>query len=247
MRLADVHLHLPEYQDPSAVIRNATDRGMLLVSCSVNLAQADLNLRLKGENLGVLKCFSGVHPSDASREVLNLGQERFPELVSASDGIGEIGLDPKYSEVGEASMQRKWFLMQLEEAEKTGKPVQVHSRGSERLCLDILGTFRLRTVLMHWFEGQEDGTTGEVVSRGYFVSFGPALIYSKKLRALAMVIPEEKELTESDGPVSFKALGGAGGPETIASVAFGLAELRGRGFSEMATRLDENLRAFLGP
>jgi len=100
---------------------------------------------------------------------------------------------------------------------------------------------------MHWFEGQEEGTTSEVVSRGYFVSFGPALLYSKKLRTLATVIPEERALTESDGPVSFKALGGAGGPETIASVAFGLAELRGRGFSEMTARLDENIRAFLGP
>ncbi|MDA4123436.1 MAG: TatD family hydrolase [Thaumarchaeota archaeon] len=247
MRLADVHLHLPEYQDPSSVIDNAKDRGMLLVSCAVNLAQTDLNLRLRAENPGVLRCFSGVHPSDASKEGPVLDRERFLELVRASDGVGEIGLDPKYSELGEGSMQRRWFLMQLEAAEKTGKPVQVHSRGSERQCLDILGTFRLRAVLMHWFEGQEDGTTGEVVSRGYFVSFGPALLYSKRLRTLARVISEDRELTESDGPVSFKALGGAGGPDTVASVAFGLAELWGHGFSDMARRLDENLSAFLGP
>ena len=69
MKLTDAHVHLPEYQDPSDVIRNARARGMRLLSCTVRPAQAELNVRLAEENPGIVKCFLGVHPSDAPEDV----------------------------------------------------------------------------------------------------------------------------------------------------------------------------------
>ena len=99
--------------------------------------------------------------------------------------------------------------------------------------------------MMHWFEGQTEQAIQRVVSRGYYVSFGPALLYSKRIRRLAERIPEELVLAESDGPVAFSALGGTGGPDIIPSVLFGLAETRGRDFVEMEERVEENAHRYL--
>jgi TatD DNase family protein len=247
MKLTDAHMHLPEYPVPSEVIEKAKTRGMRLLSCTVAPAQAELNVRLADENHGTVWCFLGVHPSDAPEGVPVSSGDPFWKLLERCDGIGEIGLDPKYSTTDEKSAQMKWFVAQLAAAEKLDKPVQVHSRGSEKECLDILGTFRLPSVMMHWFEGQADEAVHRVVSRGYFVSFGPALLYSKRIRRLAERIPEERLLTESDGPVAFGALGGIGGPDAIPSVLFGLAEVRGRSFDEMGIRVEENSGSFLNP
>jgi TatD DNase family protein len=244
MKLTDAHLHLPEYQDPSDAIRSAAARGMRLLSCTVDPAQAELNVRLRDENPDTVKCFLGVHPSDATEDEAS-PMDPFGGLLQRCDGIGEIGLDPKYSAIGGNSAQMRWFVAQLGAAEKTNKPVQVHSRGSEMECLDVLDTFRLRSVMMHWFEGRAEESVQRVVSRGYYVSFGPALLYSKRIRRLAQLIPEERLLTESDGPVAFSALGGTGGPDTIPSVLFGLAEVRGRDFVEMGGKLEENVRSYL--
>jgi len=240
MPLIDAHVHLPDYADPLKTISGF--QGMCLFSCTVRAAQAESNLRLQQKANGSVKCFFGVHPSDVSEE---LPSAQLSSLVSGCDGIGEVGLDPKYSDAGPRSMQMSAFLDQLAMAETLGKPVQIHSRGAEQICLDSLSTFRLPSVLMHWFEGEERPLE-LAVSRGYYFSFGPALLYSKKMMRIAERVPRERLLTESDGPVPFNPLGGASGPNLIASVLFRLAELRGLSFEEAERLVDTNARAYLG-
>ena len=127
-----------------------------------------------------MKAFVGVHPSEAGRdEDLNW----FESALEGASGAGEIGLDPKYSPLGPQGPQTRAFQAQLAAAERAGKPVQVHSRGAERACLDVLSSFKTRSLLMHWFEGEE--FVRDLRDRGYFVSFGPALLYSKKLQRIA--------------------------------------------------------------
>jgi TatD DNase family protein len=240
MALVDAHLHLPEYGDAIGVVDRAP--GVCLFSCTVKPAQAEVNLKLRDERPGLVRCFLGVHPSDVTDA---LPSEQLSRFVSGCDGVGEIGLDPKYSEVGRESLQMKAFLDQLSLAERLGKPVQVHSRGSEKACLEVLGTFRLRSVLMHWFEGEEEQLQ-LASSRGYYFSFGPALLYSKKIRRIAERVSAERLLTESDGPVAFNALGGASGPNLIASVLFRLGEVRGLSFEDVERTVEENARRYLG-
>lgn len=246
MELADAHVHLPEYRDPEVVVEGAKARRMLVLSCTVGSGQAELNLKLARQNPETVKCFLGVHPSEALKENGEPGGPRGMPFASC-DGVGEVGLDPSYSDAGEGSAQLALFRRQLSEAERLGKPVQVHSRGAEVRCLEVLGEFNLDSVLMHWFEAKEEGSLRTVLSRGYYVSFGPALLYSGRLRRLAREIPIERLLTESDGPVSFDVLGGAGGPNTISSVVFRMAELRGMSFSETARQVAENTRRYLKP
>ncbi len=239
--LVDVHIHLPDYPNPGEVVRAARSTGTLLVSCTVKPAEAAANLALKQENHDMVRCFLGVHPSEARNEALSSGMA---ELAPLADGIGEIGLDPKYSDASRGSRQMEVFTDQLALAERLGKPVEVHSRGAEVSCLEVLSTFRLRAVLMHWFEGEEQ--LADVLSRGYYVSLGPAVLYSKKARRIASRLPEGSLLTESDGPVVYNALRGAGGPGLIPSVLFRLSEEKHTAFEEMSRMVRANATRFLG-
>lgn len=242
MALVDAHIHLPECSDPEGQVRSAMARGFQLFSCTVNPSEADLNLKLREQARGAVRAFLGVHPSDVSEVSAS---DALGRLFESSDGIGEIGLDPKYSDSGPGSLQMKAFVDQLRVAERLGKPVQVHSRGSERACMDVLGTYRLRSVLLHWFEGEETYVR-EAVSRGYYFSFGPALLYSKRVLRVAEAVPPDRTLTESDGPVRFGALGGAAGSDLIASVVFRLAELRGVSFAEAERTVQEVAESYVG-
>lgn len=152
-------------------------------------------------------------------------------------------MDPKYSEVSPKSPQMAAFLKQLEAVEKMGKPIQVHSRGAEKECLEVLSSFDVNSVLMHWFQGEAELRVAD--DRGYFVSFGPALLQSKKLQRMASGLDPARVLAESDGPVTFARLGGAGGSSLIPTVVFKLAELWKLTFSEVEQCLLRNSLGYL--
>jgi TatD DNase family protein len=240
--MLDAHVHLPAYANPRAVVAGARSRGINLLSVTVAPAEAELNLLLRQEDPSTLKSLIGVHPSEAASSGAELGE--LDRLWEKADGIGEIGLDPKYSEVSGKSPQMEVFKAQLKVAERLGKPAQVHSRGAEELCLDVLEGYDLPAVLLHWFEGEQ--LTERVFSRPrYFVSFGPALLYSKKLLRTAIKCPPEMVLVESDGPVAYSPLGGAEGPGLIPSVAFRLAEMWRMSFEDTLLQLSSNATRFI--
>jgi len=240
VRFVDSHLHLEESEAANQLaLARATET--LLLTCGVDRGTSLVALKQAEAFPSVVKPFVGVHPSEVLKNpsLVWLG----PALALAS-GIGEIGLDPKYSEKTPGSPQMKAFLAQLEAARASKKPVQVHSRNAERECLDVLGGFALDRVLMHWFQGE--GLAREVLDRGYFVSFGPSLLYSKKLQRMALRCPHGQVLTETDSPIPYGALGGAHGPSLIPSVVFMLSELWGERFEDTRVGLAGNAMRFLG-
>ena len=239
MRFVDSHLHLEELASGDVAFAGATET--LLVACGIDQQTSLATIRLADSNRRNVKAFVGVHPSEALNEA-GLGWLG-PSLERAS-GLGEVGLDPKYSPIGPESGQMKVLLAQLEAAQAARKPVQVHSRDAERECLAALDRFNLGPVLMHWF--QAEPLAREATDRGYFVSFGPALLYSKKLQRMASRCPHTQALTETDSPVPFAPLGGTRGPPLVASVVFKLAEVWGEGFEDTRMTVATNAMRFLG-
>ena len=238
----DSHVHLAAYPDPARVVAHAARRGIRLVSVTVATVEAAPNLRLRATTTG-LRCFLGVHPSEATKSPIDLSE--LNALWDSADGVGEVGLDPKYSDTSGASKQMELFRAQVHVASRKGKPLQVHSRGAEAACLDEVDGFSLRSVLFHWFESEEllDRAVG---GNRRFVSFGPAVIYSKRLQRIAARCPPESVLTESDGPVGFAAIAGAEGPGLIPSVVFKLAELWHIPWDETVSRISKNSETYLG-
>jgi len=241
MRFIDSHVHLCEYQDHGWVLNMARSSETMILSSGIDKETSLMTLETAKNERAIVRPFVGTHPSEAKRAT-NL--DWFESAVREASGVGEIGLDPSYSEVAPDSTQWKTFVSQLESAERAEKPIQVHSRGAEEKCLEILEGYRLNKVLMHWFESES--SLSQVESRGYFTSFGPALLYSKKLQRMASRLDPALVLTESDGPVTFRPLGGAEGPSLIPTVVFKLGELWRLTFSEAEERVLVNGIKYLG-
>ena len=241
MAFCDAHLHLGDYPDAEGSTALARGAKIVLYSASTNLPDSERNLVFARRSPDLIKAFVGVHPSEADK---GLEEKELESLSRHATGIGEVGLDPKYSAVTEGSAQLRIFRVQLELAERLGRPVQVHSRGAEQACLDNLGSFDPPSVLLHWFEGSE--VAPKAAAEGYYVSFGPAILYSKKLAGIARSYPADLILTESDAPVTYSPLGEAvSGPSLIPSVVFFLSQLLGRGFAETANMVSENSKRYL--
>ena len=239
MRFADSHLHIEGPEAPR-VLALAEATGILLGACGVDRETSENALRQAESRPRTVKAFVGVHPSEAVKEG-DLGWVRY--ALGKAAGLGEVGLDPKYSPTGPRSAQQRVLRAQLDSV-LGKKPVQIHSRDAERECLDTLGGYRLGPVLMHWF--QDETLLREVQDRGYFVSFGPSLLYSKKLQRMAARFPHTQVLTETDSPVAFGPLGDAHGPQLVPSVVFRLSELWGERFEDAGATLFGNAERFLG-
>ncbi len=240
VRFVDSHLHLDASDSPLAVA-SARAAGVVLLACGVDRETSERVISFATGAPGTVEAFVGVHPSEAEKE---RDLSWFPQSLERARGAGEVGLDPTYSSTGEGSAQLVAFTAQLGAAERQGAPVQVHSRGAEAQVLDVLGSFRTGPLLMHWL-ARED-VLPAVLQRGYYVSFSPALLYSKKLQRLARRCDPALTLVESDSPVSYGPLGGVHGPALVPSVAFRLAELWGLPPREVLAQTARNALRFLG-
>ncbi len=213
---------------------------MFLFACGVDRASSQAALCLSESNPSIVKAFVGVHPSEALK---NRGLRWLAGALQRATGLGEVGLDPKYSGVGPRSAQMAALLSQLEAAQSSLKPVQVHSRNAESACLDALGGFSLKAVLMHWLQHEE--VLPRVMESGYFISFGPAVIYSKKLQRMAGRSNPAQVLVETDAPNPFTPLEGVHGPSLIPSVVFKLGGIWGKKFEDARELLVANATRYL--
>jgi len=239
VRFVDSHLHLAEQDLPSLMPLSVANQ-TLLVTCGVDRKTSGEALRLAKMYPRQVAAFVGVHPSEATKSE---GTGWLRSALAEAAGLGEVGLDPTYSSAGPRGAQMKVILEELDMAQKAGKPVQLHSRGAETAALDVLGGFELSRVLMHWLESEEE--LPRAVERGYYVSYGPALLYSKRLQRMAARSPAGQVLAETDSPVPYRPLG-AKGPSLVPSVIFRLAELWGMRFDETREALLANSLRFLG-
>ena len=247
----DIHIHLTdeEYTGLFPYLQTylkATN--MILVSVAVDFETSVKSIKLAEAFQSKIVPFIGIHPQNAEAADLDRFQQLLDQTKGSAAGIGEIGLDRRLGSADKISeAQLKTFTMQLEAAEKQGKPVSIHSRGTLAEILGILPSYRLKGVLLHWFAGELQELC-EATSRGYYASFGPALVYSKNKRRLAASMPSEYILTETDGPVHF---GGCFGgkmalPAFLPSVLFTIASVLKLPYDDAVTLVQRNSERYLG-
>lgn len=229
-RFVDIHNHLTALGSKDEI--KAKELKIAIVSVSIDKETSFSAIESK-----TTVPFVGVHPSKASYVNDLSWLEKISEKAS---GIGEIGLDEGYDNF---EKQREIFEKHLEIAEKKHLPVQIHSRNSEKLCIDILKRYSIKRVLMHWFSSEKN--INEVVSSGYFVSFSPALIYSKKLSRIAEKVSNDLILTESDFPTTYAPLSGSSNYPLIPSIIFRLSRIKNLTFDEMREKVLKNSTVFL--
>jgi len=251
MRLIDAHVHLsdPEYAGHiEELIADAKNAGVAaLVTNSLNLktCQSDLNIAEKYK--GLVYPALGIHPWNVN--VLEEGElELTIDLIkkqrSVVKAIGEIGLDSKYETVWEEQIMV--FDKMLHVAETLDLPVIIHSRGSTDKVIDLLPSYHVRRVLLHWF-GYPLSTLDKAMEKGYFITEGPPVVYSSGIREIIKKVPLTNLLTETDGPVTYyKApfMGQLTKPSFIRNVVDAVAEIKKMQVEDVAQQIAKNFQVF---
>lgn len=212
MKFVDAHVHLsdPQYSDKiSQLIEDAKRSNVVaLISNSMSLETSYKNLQLAEENSNLIYAALGIHPWNSQNLKPNEMEETTDLIIREANArkivaIGEIGLDPQYTKNKEQrKLQHKTFHEMLSVAEKTSLPIIIHSRGCSEEVMSLLPSYHLSKVLFHWFVRPIE-LLHDIVDRGYYVSEGPASVFSKGIREIIEHVPLSNLLTETDGPVQF--------------------------------------------
>ena len=253
--LADSHAHLDSPLLKTFVKSlNLREDGPLIVSNSVDYESSIRNIGI-ARSTNRVKAFVGIHPEIFARkppQLEKLDQENsvlasvqnFKDLIQKASGIGEIGLDPKYGSIEE---QENLLRAILTLVESTRLPVTFHNRNTVPNLLEILPSYKIGgNIMFHWFAGS-DSQLKEIQDRGIFASFGPSVIFSKRLIRLVEISDLNYILPETDSPTEFNSLfRGPGSPDLIASVVFKLSLVRKLSFETMREVLEQNTLRYLG-
>lgn len=205
----DAHIHLadPAYDQVEPVLDDAAANSIdYLLSNGMDyqssLRTVDLSKRYDKVIAAV-----GIHPWTATNANTELDLGAFEQLIEDNKeqvkAIGEIGLDGQYTQDDAKKQQQKEvFLFFLALAERKKLPVVIHSRLAINEILEILPSFKLVKVLLHWYSGPSDNLH-LIKDRGYKISVGPSILYSKRVAEVARGADLSMTLTETDGPVSY--------------------------------------------
>ena len=245
----DSHIHLSDPQYVSAMDfilqeMNSLKIKACCVSMDVQNSLETLDLAKKSE---LVLPFIGIHPECANDElekVVTMIEDNHDALA----GVGEIGLDPTYTNNDEDTKRQKLvFETLLSCAEKFHKPVSIHSRKSLDDVFEIMTSYDAKHALLHWFDGSKK-QLAKAMDMGFYVSFGPVMVYANDKQVLLSKCDELKILVETDGPVRFSRCFEMKSADIgfIPSVIFCASKVLGKSFDETALLLEKNSNAYLG-
>ena len=220
-----------------------------LVSNSMDFETSIGSLKLAEKYPGVVYPALGIHPWNVNvlkenelDDTLKLISEQHRKNAAAA--IGEIGLDYKYETIWEKQLMV--FDRMLRLAEKLDLPAIIHSRGTTAQIVDMLPSYNLNRVLLHWFSHPMSALY-KTVDHGYFITEGPPVAYSNGIRQVVKKVPLENFLTETDGPVTYRKPpynGQLTRPSFIKTVVEAVAEVKNMAVVDVANQIARNFEGF---
>ncbi|MGH6866178.1 MAG: TatD family hydrolase [Methyloceanibacter sp.] len=247
--LIDSHCHLDFRElegELDGVLARARDAGVGLILSISTRVRTFPELREIAERHENVFCSVGTHPHNAAEEPDITVEElvelsRHPKVVA----IGEAGLDYHY-EHSPRDVQKKVFRTHIAAARQTGLPLVIHAREADSDIARILeeetakGAFPF---VLHCFtSGAELARRG--LALGGYISFSGVVTFKKSdtLREIAMAVPFDRLLVETDAPYLAPEpyRGKTNEPAFVVHTAARLAGMRGLGEGEMARDTTEN-------
>jgi TatD DNase family protein len=255
MKFVDAHIHLSDGEYSKCiddVIAEAKSSNVVaLVSNSMNLETSIRSLKLVEQYPRLVYAALGIHPwnvnaleEDELQKTLKLISEQ--KHKNALIAIGEVGLDHKYVKIWDKQLMV--FNEMLRLAENLDLPVIIHSRGTTAQIVEMLPSYNLRKVLLHWFSNPISALS-KVVERGYYITEGPPTAYSNGIREVVKRMPLTNLLTETDGPVRFFKQpfnGKKTTPAFIPTVVKAIAEIKKLDVASVAEQIVKNFEDFFG-
>jgi TatD DNase family protein len=254
MGYVDAHIHLadPGYAGKvEEIVQDAVQHNVSQMLSNATDYESSLEtIRLARQFPHRILAAVGIHPLTVLQSE-NLHLEGFWKMSDENSewitAIGEIGLDGKYSREEHAkARQNEIFRSLLGLAERKNMPVVVHSRQAVPEVIASLADFRLRRVLLHWYDGPIENLP-LFKERGYLISFGPAVLYSRRITEIVRAVDSDLILTETDGPVQYRGLfeDQLTKPWFVVQVVQKLAEIRGVTPDTMRSTILSNMQRLL--
>jgi TatD DNase family protein len=253
MPLIDSHAHLDfeDYaQDLDAVIARARAAGVERIVC-VGLWRAPGSfgnaLELAARDPSLFAATVGIHPHEAARvpEEDWLEAERLasdPRVVA----IGETGLDFHYDH-SPRDVQEGAFRRSLRSARAAGKPVVVHVREADAVCVNVLREEGVPEAggVIHCFTGDAPAARA-YLDLGLHISVAGIVTFktAEAIREAVRIVPRERLLVETDcpflAPIPYR--GKRNEPAYVAETARKVAELWGTSADEVGRVTTENVK-----
>ncbi|MCW4002880.1 MAG: TatD family hydrolase [Candidatus Bathyarchaeota archaeon] len=253
MKLIDAHIHLSDTEYKGHIeelIADAKKAGVVaLVSNSMDLATCKNDIELAQKFPGLVYPALGIHPWNVNVLKENELEETIvfiQKQKSSVKAIGEIGLDGKYETIWEKQMMV--FDKMLHLAEQLNLPVIIHSRGTTDKIVEMLPSYRVKRVLLHWFSYPMSALI-KAIDNGYFITEGPPVTYSPGIREVVEKTPMTNLLTETDGPVKYwknPYNGQLTKPSFIQNVVEAVAGIKKMQVQEVAEHVVRNFESFFG-
>ena len=223
----------------------------ICVSEDFNSSVEALSLKEKFfKDSDLFRVFVGIHPQFAAvSSNLQLFEGLLQSKLDFIAGIGEIGIDPTYTNLDPDNTPEKQkivFEKMLYLAETNDKPVSIHSRRSVNEILEILPSYKIKNAVFHWYDGNKSNLK-RINDMGYFVSFGPYLLYSNDKHTLLKESDTSLILIETDGPVKYKNCfdGALTSPSLVVSIVYFASVLLKKSFEELSEILYDNSTRFV--
>ncbi|MBI1890844.1 MAG: TatD family hydrolase [Burkholderiales bacterium] len=190
----------------------------------------------------------GVHPDytdtpePSVEQLVQLSQH--PKIVA----IGETGLD-YYRLEGDLEWQRERFRTHIRASRETGKPLIIHTRSAAEDTIRIMQEEGAGLDkggaggVMHCFT-ESSAVAEAAMAMGFYISFSGIVTFksAKELQAVALAVPLNKMLIETDSPylapVPFR--GKTNEPGYVKHVAEYIAKLKSLPLEEVAQQTTQN-------
>lgn len=251
--LFDTHAHFDDEQfdaDRDEVLKSLKSYGVgniVNIGSSIKTSRTSIAL---AEKYDFVYAAVGVHPSETG-ELCETDIDELKRLAANPKvrAIGEIGLDYHYPDDVEPSIQKKWFVRQLELAKELNMPVVIHDRESKGECLEILKEHKISNGVVHCFSGSAE-TAREILKLGMMISFTGVLTFknAKKAIAACAAVPLDRLMIETDCPYMSPEphRGRRNFSGYVEFVARKMAEIKGVSYDELVDITERNAKRFYG-
>lgn len=236
----DTHLHLDLYDNIPEIIEEIEKRQIYTIAVT-NLPVLYNKLDKKIHSKFILVA-AGFHP-----ELITEYGKYIPQMwkfIEEARYIGEVGLDLINKSMVDCNNQIQFFEELIHRCNSHGgKILSVHSRGSEREVLSIIGNDFNGNIILHWYSGGLK-LLEEAVEKGFYFSVNYSMIQSAKGKKIIERIPDDRILIESDGPF-VKIKKKIFQPHDLEKIVIGLAKLKDNDLLDMERILSRNLKRIL--
>ena len=240
--LVDGHAHLEQLEDLPTSLREAKEAGICgIVAVGMDIESNQRALGIAGSNTRYVYPALGYHPWEIKEEEVVTNLSFIRDHLKEGVALGEVGLD--YRIKVKKDLQWEVFGKLLEIAREYDKPVIIHCRYSHQRTFEMVKEKKIERAVFHWYSGSVD-LLDEILSRGYFVSATPALVYSPPHQQAIKRAPIERILLETDTPVRYQ--GSEARPKDVLVSLEEVARLKGLSRSMVAEQTTANASHFFG-